>query len=93
MAVASQNLLRMSTLTSWKIVVVAARRSPPLLRVVVVPVLTAAVALAESVVLPNQAVLMVPLVKGLMVVVVMEQFVENVLNAVDLVDNGTPFKN
>lgn len=44
-------------------------------------------------VLPNQAALMVPLVKGLMVVVVMEQFVEEVLNAADLVDNGTPFKN
>ena len=84
----------MSTLTSWKIVVVAARRSPPLLRAVVVPVLTAAVAaLAQSVVVPNQAVLIVPLVKGLMVVLVMEQFVEKSLNAVDLVDNGTPFKN
>jgi len=45
------------------------------------------------VVVPNQAALMVLLVKGLMVAVVMEQFVEKILNAVDLVDNGTPFKN
>lgn len=87
MKIVNKPLLWPVTLASWKIVVEAVRRFRLLLQTVDAPVPAAVlVALVEHVEALNRAALMVPLVKGLIVVVVTGQFVEKVLNAVDPVE-------